>query len=141
MCIQLRLLIGFAALSLTGLAWQQVVRQRVVAEHVLAKPVLPFPDNADSRQCGIPNRLGDTYEGQLSGVYGGQMVEPLVYLYDSHARDQVVARVKSGTKARGVLLVVGPQLNYLLVKTDMNGRTVQGWVPEPFFTTDTAPRL
>ncbi len=101
-----------------------------------ARPALPFPDNADPRQCGIPTRLGDRYHGTLQGRYHEQLFEPLVRLYDSHSRTRVVATVKSGTPAYGVLLVTGRQLNYLLVKVTRDGRTVEGWVPQPYFRLD-----
>lgn len=134
MCIQLRLLVALGVLLLGGAGWWAASSEKGPTKRVsAARPMLPFPDNADSRQCGIPTPLGAAYEGELTGMYDGQLFEPEVRLYDSHARMRVVARIKAGSRVRGVLLVTGPQLNYLLVEARVGGRPLEGWVPQPYF--------
>lgn len=97
----------------------------------LHRPELPFTDNPDANQCGLPVQLN--VRGVLRGVYQGRMYEPQVRLYDSHARLKVVALVESGTPGRALLQVSGPRLNYLLVRVQVKGKTLEGWVPAPYF--------
>lgn len=49
-------------------------------------PDLPFPDNPDPSQCGIPQLWGDDTSAYLTGYYGGELIQPIVLLYDSHLR-------------------------------------------------------
>ncbi|WP_420593538.1 hypothetical protein [Deinococcus sp.] len=98
-----------------------------------ARPHLPFPDNLDLTKCGIPTVLGDEFTGELSGSYGGELQEALVRLYDSHARAEVVGRAWTGSPARALLMVSGPQLSYLLVRVKVGDQEVEGWVPAPYF--------
>ena len=121
------LLLGIAPVSQAAPMVSQAVPQAD------ARPALPFSDNLDLTQCGIPTVLGDEFTGELSGIYGGKLQEALVRLYDSHARAEVVARVWTSTPARAVLRVSGPQLSYLLVKLEVGGQSLEGWVPEPYF--------
>ena len=97
------------------------------------RPHLPFPDNLDQSQCGIPTVLGGEFAGELSGSYGGELQEALVRLYDSHARAEVVGRAWTGSPARALLMVSGPQLSYLLVRVKVGHQELEGWIPAPYF--------
>jgi hypothetical protein len=68
-------------------------------------PELPFPDNPDPTQCGIPVRWGKDDPAWLTGYYEGEMVQPAVFFYDSHLRYSVVGTAPSGTEVRIVLPV------------------------------------
>lgn len=71
--------------------------------------------------------------GTVTGAYQGRVYERLIRLYDSHARQHVIALVSRNTPARALLMVSGPRLNYVLVQLRVNARTVEGWLPEPYF--------
>jgi hypothetical protein len=100
----------------------------------LAQPVpqLPFPDNLDPSLCGIPIRWGSDAPAWLDGHYQGKLIEPEVYLYESHARQRVVGRVKSGTSVKILLFQANPKLDYYLVQTQGLAKNLEGWVPGPF---------
>lgn len=49
-------------------------------------PELPFPDNPDPNQCGIPTQWGLDTSAWVSGYYQGELVQPTVYLHRSHLR-------------------------------------------------------
>lgn len=100
----------------------------------LAQPVpkLPFPDNPDLSQCGIPTPWGGKDPAWLDGHYRGKLIQPVVFLYDSHARNRVVDRAKSGTQVRIILFQANPKLNYYFVRTIGLEPVQEGWVPAPF---------
>lgn len=52
-------------------------------------PALPFPDNPDPLQCGIPEVWNSDTPAWLTGSYQGRLIEPTVFLYDSHARNHI----------------------------------------------------
>lgn len=97
-----------------------------------AVPPLPFPDNPDKSQCGIPTPWGRDTLARLDGHYGGQLVQPRVYLYDSHSRARVTGSAPTGSKVKVLLFQQNPVLNYYLVRTVNTGRPQEGWVPAPF---------
>lgn len=99
----------------------------------MTRPALPFPDNPDANQCGLPVKVNA--RGTISGMYQGRTYEPQVRLYDSHARLKVLALVPGGTSGLALLQVSGPRLNYLLVRVQVQGKTLEGWLPEPYFKT------
>ncbi|GHF65532.1 hypothetical protein HNQ07_004737 [Deinococcus metalli] len=70
------------------------------------RPALPFPDNPDANQCGLPVLLNA--RGTVTGTYQGHVYEQVVRLYDSHARQHVVALVPRNTPAHALLMVSGP---------------------------------
>lgn len=107
-------------LSLLGLALAQPI------------PKLPFPDNPDPSLCGIPTPWGNNDPAWLDGHYQGKLVEPVVHLYESHARQKIVGKVKSGTQVKIVLFQANPKLNYYLVRTEGLIKNIEGWVPGPF---------
>ncbi len=99
-------------------------------------PALPFPDNPDPTQCGIPAVWGSSNnQAWLNGIYQGEMVQPIVYLYDSHLRYNIVAQAPHGTEVQIILFQANPVLDYYFVKI-LNGPVGQneGWVPAPFLS-------
>lgn len=99
-------------------------------------PALPFPDNPDPTQCGIPAVWGSANnQAWLNGIYEGEMVQPVVYLYDSHLRRKIVAQAPHGTEVQIILFQSNPVLDYYLVKIPSApvGQN-EGWVPAPFLT-------
>ncbi|MCQ3929413.1 MAG: hypothetical protein DPW16_03055 [Chloroflexi bacterium] len=99
-------------------------------------PALPFPDNPDPSQCGIPVVWGSANnQAWLNGIYQGEMVQPVVYLYDSHLRRKIVAQAPHGTEVEIILFQPNPVLDYYLVK--ILGAPVgqnEGWIPAPFLS-------
>lgn len=94
-------------------------------------PELPFPDNPDPNACGIPTVWnGETV--QIEGTFQGQLVEPTVYLYDSHERLHIAGAVPSGTTARVELYQGNPVLDFYYVRADTPAGPQSGWVPAPF---------
>jgi hypothetical protein len=100
-------------------------------------PDLPFPDNPDPTQCGIPVRWGENdNRAWLTGIYAGELVQPEVLLYDSHARLRITARAPHGTPVEIVLYQANPVLDYYLVNVldDAGDKLGEGWVPGPFLS-------
>ena len=94
-------------------------------------PDLPFPDNPDPNACGIPAPWGNS-SGRLTGIYQGQLVEPTVYLYDSHLRNHITGAVPSGTPVQVELYQSNPVLDFYYVRAETPDGPRQGWVPAPF---------
>jgi hypothetical protein len=94
-------------------------------------PELPFPDNPDPSQCGIPTPW-DNYPGWLNGEYQGQLVQPTVLLYDSHQRLHVTGAVPTGTQVQIELYQSNPVLEFYYVRADLPNGQPKGWVPAPF---------
>lgn len=99
-------------------------------------PELPFDDNPDPDQCGIPQPLGDDVTGVVTGTYEGRLWFEDVHLYDSHLRSAVTGTVPDGTKVQLVMFQNNPVLNYWLVRWEGPDGTVEGWAPEPFVRRD-----
>lgn len=98
-----------------------------------AIPSLPFADNPDPAACGIPQAVGDGETATLHGIWKGELVQPIVFLYDSHLRREVTGRAPSGIEVDVVLFQDNPVLNYYFVEARLDDGTVQkGWVPAPF---------
>ena len=106
------------------------------APSAAAVPPLPFPDNPDPSACGIPTPWGSSETARLNGTYEGELVEPVVNLYDSHARREITGSAPSGTEVVVMFSQGNPVLNYYLVKTVGPGPTQEGWVPAPFLEFD-----
>lgn len=96
-------------------------------------PDLPFADNPDPNQCGIPVQWGSGGQAWLSGLYEGELIQPTVFLYDSHLRQSVTGFAPHGTEVQVVLFQENPVLDYYFVKT--SGER-EGWVPAPFLSFD-----
>ncbi|MBI5929579.1 MAG: hypothetical protein HY862_09740 [Chloroflexi bacterium] len=97
-------------------------------------PILPFPENPDPTLCGIPTVWGSANNwAWLTGVYNGVMVEPIVYLYDSHLRRGIKAQAPHGTQVKIVLFQANPVLDYYMVQIpDAAVGQSEGWAPAPF---------
>jgi len=102
------------------------------APNAAAIPALPFPDNPDPGACGIPTPWGSSETARLSGTYEGELVEPVVNLYDSHSRRKITGSAPTGSEVVVLFSQSNPVLNYYLVKTVGPGPTQEGWVPAPF---------
>lgn len=95
-------------------------------------PTLPFADNLDPRECGIPTVWGSNEPAWLTGYYEGELTQPIVYLYDSHSRLKVTGKAQTGAEIRIKLFQANPTLNYYLVRTVGIEPAQEGWVPAPF---------
>jgi hypothetical protein len=93
-------------------------------------PPLPFADNPDPALCGIPERDGRS--AVATGKYEGELVQPIVYLYDSHMRRTVTGQVHPGTRLHVELRQNNPTLNYYFVRTVDVEPEQSGWIPAPF---------
>jgi hypothetical protein len=78
-------------------------------------PDLPFPDNPDPSQRGIPTRWGNSSAWRIS-VYQGRLVEPAAFLYDSHLRAHIMAAVPSGMRVQFELYQSNPVLDFDYVR-------------------------
>lgn len=99
-------------------------------------PELPFPDNADPSLCGIPSQWSGNARAWLNGYYQGELVEPIVFLYDSHSRLHITAQAPHGTEVKIILYQNNPVVNYYMVDVVGLEGTSEGWVPEPFLSFD-----
>ena len=111
----------------TAVAWIQSNRDPDV-------PPLPFPDNPDPTQCGIPTAWGDDSTAWLTGIYEGELVQPNVFLYDSHSRLSIAAKAPHGAQVQVILYQQNPVLDYYLVKIEGAPKPNEGWVPGPFLS-------
>lgn len=97
-------------------------------------PELPFPDNPDPSQCGIPSQWSGDATAWLNGYYQGEMVQPIVFLYESHSRLRITSQAPHGTEVKIVLYQLNPVVNYYMVKIVGPEGTGEGWIPEPFLS-------
>lgn len=102
----------------------------------LPVPALPFDDNPDPNECGIPQAWGPNNNAAwLSGVYEGELHQPIVYLYDSHGRSNIVTAAPHGTQVEIVMFQSNPTLNYYYVRIpDAPEGMRLGWVPAFFLS-------
>jgi hypothetical protein len=99
-------------------------------------PELPFPDNPDPSQCGIPSQWSGDARAWLNGYYQDEMVQPIVLLYNSHSRLNSTAQAPHGTEVKVVLYQINPVVNYYMVKIVGPEDTGEGWIPAPFLSFD-----
>lgn len=118
----------------TAVAWIQANRDPDV-------PPLPFPDNPDPDQCGIPTAWGNNGTAWLTGIYEGDLVQPNVLLYDSHSRLSIAAEAPHGTQVQILLYQQNPVLDYYLVKIEGAPKPNEGWVPGPFLSFESVTEL
>lgn len=97
-------------------------------------PQLPFPDNPDPSQCGIPTPWGANSQAWLNGIYEGEVVQPVVLLYDSHLRLDIRAQAAHGSEVEVLLYQQNPVTDYYLVKLKGAEPPSEGWVPGPFLS-------
>ncbi len=125
--------VAVLTLSATALAEAPATSAAEVQDAAnVAIPALPFPDNPDPGACGIPTPWGTSETARLSGTYEGELVEPVVNLYDSHARREITGSAPTGSEVVVLFSQSNPVLNYYLVKTVGPEPTQEGWVPAPF---------
>ncbi len=94
-------------------------------------PDLPFPDNLDPSQCGIPTIWANTELAWVTGYFDGKLVQPTVFLYDSHSRMRITGRIPTGTQVKIKLYQHNPSLDYYLVRS-LTHPPQEGWIPAPF---------
>ena len=97
-------------------------------------PPLPFPDNPDPEQCGIPTPWGKDDPAWLTGIWQGELVQPVVYLYDSHLRREVVGQIPHGGRVEIQLFQSNPVLHFYRVRSLDLTPVQEGWVPAPFLS-------
>lgn len=97
-------------------------------------PALPFANNPDPTLCGIPQP--DHRQGIVTGRYEGKLVQPIVYLYNSHLMNAITGQVYPGTAVKIELSQNNPALNFYFVKTIGVEPAQSGWIPEPFLAID-----
>lgn len=106
-------------------------------------PPLPFADNPDPTLCGIPQPWGTDDQAWLTGYYPrgpeGALVQPTVYLYDSHLRKRITGAAPSGAEVQVKLFQANPELDYYLVRTVSHTPPQEGWVPAPFLQFEPPP--
>jgi hypothetical protein len=93
---------------------------------------LPFPDKPDPLQCGIPEVWNSDQPAWLNGSYQGRLIEPTVFLYESHVRTHITGRAPSGREVRIKLSQANPVLNFYMIRTVGLNPPQEGWVPAPF---------
>jgi hypothetical protein len=93
-------------------------------------PDLPFDDNPDPNQCGIPVTWGVDDPAWVTGMWDGELIQPEVLLYDSHSRLSITGRLEHGSEVVIVLFQENPVLDYYLVRSFQDD--VEGWIPSPF---------
>jgi hypothetical protein len=101
-------------------------------------PDLPFDDNPDPTQCGIPELWGGSNNiAHLSGVYDGRLYQEEVLLYDSHSRLSIEARAPHGTQVEIIMIQRNPVLDYYKVRIPAAPEdSDEGWIPAPFLSRD-----
>jgi hypothetical protein len=115
--------------------------QAVEVERDPDVPELPFADNPDPALCGIPQPWGNSEPAYLNGIYEGKLVQPAVFLYDSHLRRKIQAQAPHGAQVKILLTQSNPTLDYYLVKVDGAEPPNEGWVPAPFLVFEPPPPL
>lgn len=115
--------------------------QPVEIERAVEVPALPFPDNPDPALCGIPQAWNNDELAYLTGFYEGELIQPIVFLYDSHLRRKITAQAPHGSEIKILLSQSNPQLDYYLVKIVGALPPNEGWVPAPFVSFEKPPAL
>jgi hypothetical protein len=104
-------------------------------------PHLPFPDNPDPALCGIPKPWNSNESAYITGIYEGELIQPIVFLYDSHLRRSITAEAPHGSEIKILLSQSNPELDYFLVKIVGAEPPNEGWVPAPFVSFTAPPSL
>jgi hypothetical protein len=108
---------------------------RIAAERDPNIPDLPFFDNPDPNQCGIPIVWGGSNDrAWLTGMYEGELVQPMVLLYDSHLRMQITTEAPHGTAVTIIMYQQNPVVDYYYVEIDGVDGPNKGWLPAPFLS-------
>lgn len=110
----------------------EVIEHRILEDRSPEVPELPFEDNPDPTQCGIPTPWSGQARAWLSGEYEGELIQSTVLVYDSHLRLDVAGRAPHGTEVEVLMFQANPSLDYYLV--DLPGDLPKGWIPAPFLS-------
>jgi hypothetical protein len=114
---------------------EPIFAARIAAERDPNIPDLPFFDNPDPDQCGIPILWGSVNnKAWLTGMYEGELVQPTVLLYDSHLRMQIMAEAPHGTAVTIIMYQQNPVVDYYYVQIDGVDGPNKGWLPAPFLS-------
>lgn len=114
---------------------EATIEAEILAQRSSEVPDLPFPDNPDPDQCGIPIEWGEDGQAWLNGYYEGDLIQPIVFLYDSHLRLNVKGKAPHGSEVRVILYQSNPVLDYYMVQiVGEQGPDSQGWVPAPLLS-------
>jgi len=97
-------------------------------------PTLPFVDNPDPTQCGIPQVWRKVDPAWITGWDQGKLIEPKVALYDSHMRHKVVGWIPDGGRVKILLVQTNPVLDFYQVRSLDLANPQTGWVPAPFLS-------
>jgi hypothetical protein len=97
-------------------------------------PELPFADNPDPNQCGIPIGWGQDDPAWLTGIYNGRLIQPTVLLYESHLRLHIAAEAPHGSEVQVLLYQQNPVIDYYFVKVKGAEPPNEGWIPAPFLS-------
>ncbi len=100
----------------------------------ISVPALPFDDNPDPDQCGIPTPWGNDDPAWLTGVWEGELIQPVVFLYDSHLRREVIGQIPHGGRVQIQLFQSNPVLHFYRVRSLDEDNPQEGWVPAPFLS-------
>lgn len=100
----------------------------------LTAPPLPFADNPDPALCGVPRAWLDDEPARVTGVYAGELVQPVVFLYDSHLRNEVIGQIPHGGRVEIELSQSNPELDYYRVRSLDMQPVQEGWLPAPFLS-------
>jgi hypothetical protein len=102
----------------------------------LTVPPLPFAENPDPKECGIPQPYGtQNNAAYLNGMVEGELFQPVVYLYDSHNRNIITTAGFHGAEVEVLLFQANPVLDYYYVRIpDAPTNYREGWVPAPFLS-------
>lgn len=119
------------ALTAEHAASPSPAEEEIPAGRSLDVPDLPFADNPDPSQCGIPVQWTGQETAWLSGVYEGELIQNEVLLYDSHLRLDIAASGPHGAEVTVLMYQPNPVLDYYLV--DLPDQ-VPGWIPAPFLS-------
>lgn len=101
-------------------------------------PDLPFDDNPDPDQCGIPTPVGEGMHGTITGEWAGELLFQDVHLYGSHLRNEVTGTVPHGSEVDIRMYQNNPVLDYWYVRWEGPAGPVEGWIPAPFLRRDGA---
>jgi hypothetical protein len=97
-------------------------------------PDLPFADNPDPSQCGIPTQWGSDEPAWLTGIYEGELIQPTVLLYESHLRLGISGEAPHGSEVTVILFQENPVTDYYMVEVNDADESVQGWIPAPLLS-------
>jgi hypothetical protein len=99
-------------------------------------PELPFADNLDPSQCGIPSQWSGDARAWLNGYYENELIQPVVFLYNSHSRLSITAQAPHGSEVEIILFQDNPVVDYYMVKVVGLEGPNEGWIPAPFLSFD-----